>query len=197
MNTPHPMSPFSSNMRLNMKIRKLVATAVFSLLGASTLAHASSDSAVSILGGESSDATLVGVSWKPGALSFLQYSITENTSVTGEVEFSLSQFDGDKTGGRDGLILGATPLFSFQAKSLPNLSFQVGIGANYFTEKRVHQDKTMGTHYQFGDLVGVQWAFGPQSRYSVGYRFIHYSNAGISSLNPGLDFHLFRFTGAF
>ena len=180
-----------------MTIKKLVVAAIYGLLGAGNLVHASSDSAVSILGGESSDATLVGVSWQPEVFSFLRYSLTENTVVTGEVEFSLSQFDGDKTAGRDGLILGATPLFSFQTKSQPNLSLQVGIGANYFTEKRVHQDKIMGTHYQFGDLVGVQWAFGPQRRYSLGYRFIHYSNAGISSLNPGLDFHLVRFTGTF
>ena len=159
--------------------------------------HAAGSSSISVLGGQSSDASLLGVSWRPDSLLLLRSSLTAGTEITGAIEMSLSGLEGDERGGRDGIIVGATPVFSIQAKNQPSLSFEIGIGANYFTEKRVHQGKTMGTHFQFGDLVGVEWKFGSGSRYSVGYRFIHYSNASISTLNPGLDFHLLRFTGSF
>jgi lipid A 3-O-deacylase len=48
--------------------------------------------------------------------------------------------------------------------------------------------KDIGSHYQFGDRLGLILEFGKQLEKSVAVRYMHYSNGGLNDDNSGLDF---------
>jgi Lipid A 3-O-deacylase (PagL) len=44
-----------------------------------------------------------------------------------------------------------------------------------------------GLNFLFDLGGGVRWRIGPRQAISIGYRFLHISNAGTTSFNPGVD----------
>tara|TARA_R110000868_G_scaffold84511_3_gene238181 strand:+ start:3345 stop:3947 length:603 start_codon:yes stop_codon:yes gene_type:complete len=95
--------------------------------------------------------------------------------------------------------LSLTPVFS---KALPNISdnypltLEFGIGVAY-----VHEEKfggvDIGSYYQFEDRLGLLIGLDAQQNSELAIRYIHYSNGGFNTKNPGLDFlslaYLYRF----
>ena len=68
------------------------------------------------------------------------------------------------------------------------LSFMGGIAPTMLTTDS-YGDKDFGTPFQLTSYLGFEvnvW-----SHATVGYRFQHMSNAGLSSHNPGLNLHMF------
>lgn len=65
------------------------------------------------------------------------------------------------------------------------LSFEFGIGASLLDE-RYFGHKHLGTHFQFEDRLGLRWV--TPSEHTITLRYMHYSNGGIGSHNPGVDF---------
>ncbi|MEO9944098.1 acyloxyacyl hydrolase [Paraglaciecola sp.] len=92
-----------------------------------------------------------------------------------------------------------SPVFS---KALPNISdnypltFEFGIGVAY-----VHDEKfggvDIGSYYQFEDRLGLLIGLDENQNSEVAIRYIHYSNGGLNTKNPGLDFlsvgYIYRF----
>lgn len=109
-------------------------------------------------------------------------------------ELDGSYWKGDGRGGDDIYGIGITPVFRLQRQVIHNVSpyVEIGIGAHLLSDKTVNDDKNIGTNFQFGDHVGAGIRFGQDLKYDLGYRYQHYSNAGLSSDNPGIDFHQFR-----
>ena len=71
-----------------------------------------------------------------------------------------------------------------------------GTGVNFFSETHLG-DKRIATSLQFGSFVGFGVRFGRSERYEIGYRQIHFSNAGLKKPNPGMDFDELRFAYRF
>lgn len=67
------------------------------------------------------------------------------------------------------------------------LSAEFGIGVAY-----VHREKfggvDIGSLYQFEDRLGIVMGLDKESESQVALRYIHYSNGGFNTTNPGLDF---------
>jgi lipid A 3-O-deacylase len=151
----------------------------------------------SVLIGDGSDAAIVGLevsSSQPLWERQLSGNWGEWTAKAHLIG-SISKLDGKGRGANGPIVLGVTPRLELQSSRHP-VYLEIGVGANYFDEKRIGESKQMGTHFQFGDLVGFGIRF-PRSGTAIGYRFIHYSNAGISASNPGLDFHMLAIRAAF
>jgi hypothetical protein len=78
-----------------------------------------------------------------------------------------------------------------------NLSYDLfvefGIGFSLLTE-REFAGKDVGSHYQFEDRLGIVWRYGKKRQHQVAVRYFHYSNAGLSHPNPGLDFISLSYT---
>jgi lipid A 3-O-deacylase len=79
---------------------------------------------------------------------------------------------------------GMTPLIRFPLT--PATSLEYGLGANFFSGASLG-DKEISTHFQFGNSLGILHHFAG-TRWSTGLRFIHYSNAGLDTPNPGQDY---------
>ena len=95
--------------------------------------------------------------------------------------------------------LSVSPVFS---KSLPNISdnypltFEFGIGVAYVHKKKFG-GVNIGSYYQFEDRVGLLIGLDKAQNSEIAIRYIHYSNGGFNTKNPGLDFlsmaYIYRF----
>lgn len=65
--------------------------------------------------------------------------------------------------------------------------WEFGIGVSLVEDTRF-AGKDIGSHYQFEDRLGIAMDFGKQNSQSVALRYMHYSNGGLNSKNPGVDF---------
>ena len=67
------------------------------------------------------------------------------------------------------------------------LSIELGIGLAY-----VHDQKfggvNIGSNYQFEDRIGVLMGLDAERNSQIAIRYIHYSNGGLNTKNPGLDY---------
>ncbi|MBT1450005.1 acyloxyacyl hydrolase [Glaciecola sp. XM2] len=67
------------------------------------------------------------------------------------------------------------------------VKWEFGIGISFVNDTRF-AGKDIGSHYQFEDRLGLTMDFGTEMEQSVSLRYMHYSNGGLNSKNPGLDF---------
>ncbi len=152
--------------------------------------------AVALTFGSGTDADISQVSLITHS-GFWAHQFASGWAVNAHLEFGLAEVNGKLSGANKGIVVaGVTPVLRFEPKKSPGF-FEFGIGANYFDQKRIHSNKSVGTHFEFGDLIGVGFKAGDKDRFQVGYRLIHYSNAGISANNPGINFHQIRLQAEF
>jgi hypothetical protein len=86
--------------------------------------------------------------------------------------------------------LALSPVFSSQFATVANkypLKWEFGIGVSLVNDTRF-AGKDIGSHYQFEDRLGLIMEFGNGLKQSVAIRYMHYSNGGLNSKNPGMDF---------
>lgn len=123
---------------------------------------------------------------------FWSHQTSGGLKLQAHLESTISQIDGSGSGGNKGItVIGVTPTLTLSSPKSPGY-LEFGIGAHYFDEKQINSRKSVGTHFEFGDFLGVGLRLGSRQQFEVGYRVIHFSNAGMSSNNPGLDFHQIR-----
>tara|TARA_R110002167_G_scaffold150414_1_gene344122 strand:- start:324 stop:914 length:591 start_codon:yes stop_codon:yes gene_type:complete len=67
------------------------------------------------------------------------------------------------------------------------LRWEFGIGVSLVDDTRF-AGKDIGSHYQFEDRLGLSMAFGDNLQQIASIRYMHYSNGGLNSKNPGMDF---------
>lgn len=142
--------------------------------------------------GSGSDADIYGVALVSNNGFWHYEGDKKNWRLIGHLETSLSNIDGRLSGANEGIVVaGLTPVFRFERVNSPGY-IEAGVGLTYFSEKKIHDSKQVGTHFEFGDILGFGFKFGHLKQHEVGYRVVHYSNAGISKNNPGIDFHELR-----
>lgn len=95
--------------------------------------------------------------------------------------------------GEDAFITTLGPALVLRREHLP-LSLAGGSSPTLLS-RADFMDKDFGTVFQFTSYIGLNWDL--NSRFRIGYRFQHMSNAGLSGSNPGLNLHViaasFRF----
>ncbi|MBU3023873.1 acyloxyacyl hydrolase [Aestuariibacter sp. A3R04] len=67
------------------------------------------------------------------------------------------------------------------------LYIEAGIGASLVND-REFAGKNIGSHYQFEDRLGLLLSLDGADQQQIALRYMHYSNGGLNSKNPGLDF---------
>ncbi|RJF34397.1 acyloxyacyl hydrolase [Pseudoalteromonas gelatinilytica] len=85
------------------------------------------------------------------------------------------------------VVLAMSPVIQypvFNVKSMP-VYVEFGIGVSLLDDTHF-AGKNVSTHYQFEDRLGLVADLGSGS--TLALRYLHYSNAGFKSPNPGLDF---------
>jgi hypothetical protein len=72
-----------------------------------------------------------------------------------------------------------------------------GIGATVTSSVYRNLDKHFSTAFNFGDHLGVGYAFGPAHKDEIVLRAEHFSNGGIKQPNPGQNFLELRYVHRF
>ena len=87
------------------------------------------------------------------------------------------------------------PVFVYQFHGVRFQPFvELGIGLALFSSSRV-ADRVVGSSFNFEDRIGVGVRLG--ERHTLGLRAIHYSNAGLSHPNDGVESYSLYYTYAF
>jgi len=122
--------------------------------------------------------------------------IVENSyyKLTTTTEFSIMRWDSHKKSfanneNLSGYIYSITPIFRYSLKGLESSKlhpfFELGVGASLM-DNVIVESRYKSTLFQFNDNIGAGLTY---SRYTLGYRFIHYSNLNIKTPNPSIDLH--------
>jgi hypothetical protein len=85
--------------------------------------------------------------------------------------------------------VGLTPVIRFVRSSGTIRPFiEAGVGIRLLSHTRITDTFSVGSAFQFADMVGVGAIFGSHQNYQAGFRFQHLSNGGIKEPNPGINF---------
>lgn len=107
------------------------------------------------------------------------------------VEWSAFGMRGNGINSNDIGVIGVSPVVRYSAgREAPFI--EAGLGAYHFSKHMLNQDDGVGTSFEFGSFVGFGAVVGGDQNIEIGYRFLHFSNAGMSSFNPGVNFHQVR-----
>lgn len=84
-------------------------------------------------------------------------------------------------------VVALSPVLSRQFATLGGraLSWEFGIGVSVLNKRRF-AGKDLGSYFQFEDRLGLILDLPNNAKLKL--RYMHYSNAGLSSRNPGMDF---------
>ena len=177
-------------VRSDTKLKLTLAHAVIFVLALqATQAYAQR---LSLSGGSGTDGDIYQLSLITHS-GFWTHETSGGLKIQAHLESTLTQIDGSGAGGNKGItVVGLTPTLTLSTPKSPVYA-EFGIGAHYFDQKEINSRKSVGTHFEFGDFLGVGVRLGARDQFELGYRVIHFSNAGMSSNNPGLDFHQIRF----
>jgi lipid A 3-O-deacylase len=67
-----------------------------------------------------------------------------------------------------------------------------GIGIGLLTEENIN-GRDMSSHFQFEDRIGIGVRFGSKRRHDLNFRYLHYSNAGFTLPNHGIDIYMLSY----
>ena len=112
--------------------------------------------------------------------------------LTGYWDGAYTFWEGDETASNHSLSFSPVLVYEFAGESVrPYL--EVGIGVAVFAHTEVENNK-LGSAFQFDDRFGAGLRFA--GGHEVGIRATHYSNAGISSPNDGVESYALHYTMA-
>jgi len=97
---------------------------------------------------------------------------------------------GDNNQHQTNYVLALSPVVSkvvYHVADKYPLSWEFGIGISLVDDTKF-AGKDIGSHYQFEDRLGLSLSFGEGFRQTASIRYMHYSNGGLNSKNPGMDF---------
>lgn len=121
--------------------------------------------------------------------SWLQSSVGR---LTGYWDGAYTFWDGDKTSSNHSLSISPVLVYEFAGETVKPY-IELGVGIALFAETEV-ESNNLGSAFQFEDLIGFGLRFA--GGHEVGVRATHYSNAGITSPNDGIESYALHYTMA-
>lgn len=125
-----------------------------------------------------------------------QWFTEGNWHLTGYWEANAGILKSDAPGGKTLVNVGVAPVFRLR----PNASggaqpyWEAAVGAQLYSSATLNNDRAIGSPLLLSELVGFGFTFGEKTRYDVGYRLQHASNAGLREPDNGLTLHQIRLT---
>ena len=176
---------------MKQTIVAIVITAVVNLVTVNTvLANPTYKQAVAVdflIG--SDDITGVRLGYRPYAYNINTFPFFDGVEIYWEFSVNFWEYGIDNNH-ETNFVFALSPVISktfYHVNDRYPLKWEAGIGVSLVEDTRF-AGKDIGSHYQFEDRVGLTLAFGHELRQSASLRYMHYSNGGLNSKNPGVDF---------
>lgn len=153
----------------------------------SVTSHAYQAVAVDYLIGEG-DVSGFRLAYRPYEVELKKFKRLGTLDVYWEVSLNFWEFS-DTNRTETDFAIAISPVFSKQFTTLwgKPLKWEAGIGISLVDDTEF-AGKDMGSHYQFEDRLGLTLVLDEDGKQSASIRYFHYSNGGLNSKNPGLDF---------
>ena len=110
--------------------------------------------------------------------------------LTGYWSGAYTYWEGDHRAGASSLSFSPVFVYEFAGESVKPY-VEAGIGVAAFSRTRL-EDNNLGEAFQFEDRLGFGLRF--NGGHEVGIRALHYSNAGISDHNDGVESYSLHYT---
>jgi len=110
--------------------------------------------------------------------------------LTGYWDGAYTYWEGDKSSASNSLSFSPVFVYEFAGEKI-NPYIEAGIGVALFSHTEIEGNR-LGTAFQFEDRLGFGLRFA--GGHEVGIRATHYSNAGISSTNDGVESYALHYT---
>lgn len=146
-------------------------------------------------GGRGTWMTGVGVVW-----DWDFQRMRRKAELTAHTEFMVNHWSGRAVGGgRQGLTqLVLLPSLRMRlARGASPWFIELGIGASWMDQEFETPRKRFGSQWNFYDMMGIGYSFGAEHHDELNLRWVHVSNAGLKSPNPGQDFIQVRYVRRF
>lgn len=115
---------------------------------------------------------------------------TDIGRLTGYWSGAYTYWDGDKTSSNHSLSFSPVLVYEFAGQTIkPYVEAGIGIAVFANTE---YEDNKLGSAFQFEDRFGFGLRF--SGGHEVGIRATHYSNAGLSDPNDGVESYALHYT---
>jgi hypothetical protein len=135
------------------------------------------------------DITGVRLAYRPYTYELQDVPFFDSLEVYWEASINLWEY-GEQNERDTNFALALSPVVKKTFYHIDNkypLKWEFGIGVSLVNDTQF-AGKDIGSHYQFEDRIGLSADFGQGLRQTVAIRYMHYSNGGLNSKNPGLDF---------
>jgi lipid A 3-O-deacylase len=120
------------------------------------------------------------------------FTESANGRFTGYWDAAYTYWQADNTADNNSLSLSPVFVYEFAGETFkPYL--EAGIGVALFSDTQLNE-QDLGSSFQFEDRLGFGVRFNGQE---IGLRALHYSNAGISSSNDGVENYSLHYAMAF
>jgi len=110
------------------------------------------------------------------------FSESATGRFTGYWDTAYTYWQGDETASNHSLSLAPVFVYEFAGETIKPY-IEAGIGVAFFSDTEL-EDNKLGSSFQFEDRLGFGVRFNGQE---IGVRALHYSNAGLSSNNDGVE----------
>lgn len=126
--------------------------------------------------------------YRPLEMHFATLPVLGDASIYVEASTNFWRY-GDPTEYQTNVALAVSPVLKKQFATWYGkpVFWEFGIGVSMLTE-REFAGKDLGSHFQFEDRIGLLIELDQEKSKTLAIRYMHYSNAGLSSRNPGMDF---------
>ncbi|WP_437884090.1 acyloxyacyl hydrolase [Pseudomonas sp. LRF_L74] len=170
-------------------MKKTIAVAALTVLGLSSVSAHAVDLTAAV--GQSSESTMIyrlGAQWNWDQ----RWWESDTGHLSGYWDLGYTYWDGDKSASNHTLSFAPVFVYEFAGQRVKPY-IEAGIGVAGFANTEVEGNK-LGSAFQFEDRLGVGLRFSGQE---VGLRAIHYSNAGISNPNDGVEAYTVHYRMSF
>ncbi|MEO9946582.1 MAG: acyloxyacyl hydrolase [Paraglaciecola sp.] len=146
----------------------------------------------------SDDITGVRLAYRPYIYQLNDVPFFDSLDIYWEVSANFWEY-GQDNNHETNFVLALSPVVGktfYHIQDKYPLKWEFGIGVSLVNDTRF-AGKNIGSHYQFEDRLGLVTDFGEGLRQSLSLRYMHYSNGGLNTRNPGVDFLNFSYAYKF
>jgi hypothetical protein len=167
----------------------VILTSVLMIMAYSQVVNATEKGfAVDYLRGEG-DVSGLRLAYRPHYGRFTDFKWIGDVDLYWEVSVNFWEFGANNQHATN-YALAISPVISSQFATVFDkypIKWEFGIGVSLVQDTQF-AGKDIGSHYQFEDRLGLIMEFGEELKQSLAIRYMHYSNGGLNTKNPGLDF---------
>lgn len=183
-------------MRIFELLQRKIALVIFMTLCLQSNTHAADSASLEFASGNKTQMLRIGTQWMWNE----RWWQSNGTHIGGYWDLTLAQWRGRNYQGspdahQNLVSVGITPVFRFQRDSKIGLYTEVGIGLHLLSDIYNNNGRTLSGNVQFGDHIGMGYVF--ENNWDIGFKFQHFSNAGIKQPNDGVNFAVIKIRHAF